>query len=123
MTEHYDTLERENREREAELLARCGRVAQGPGRAGLCERLRHRSSESPAAALARVPLLRKSDLPALTRLRCLWRLVAGLRIVRRPHTSPGRSASPNPASRLARRAALFAAGFRPGDCSNTFSFI
>src|ERR1044072_725788 len=69
MTDHYDTLEtRDPADREADLFARLphvlGKAIMAPGYA------RHLAGVDPAtiidrAALAKLPLLRKSDLPAL----------------------------------------------------------
>src|SRR6266404_6123006 len=71
MTDHYDALEtRDPAQREAELFARLPDVLRKAMAApAYAERLR---GVDPAAvtsrtALARLPLLRKSDLPALQR--------------------------------------------------------
>ena len=130
-TDHYDTLEaRDPSMREAELFARLPAILrkamQAPGYA------EHFGSIDPAritsrAALATLPVLRKSDLLALHKAAPPF---GGL--VSKPpgafarlYTSPGpifepeaRHADPWRGAR-----ALFAAGFRPGDVVlNTFSY-
>jgi phenylacetate-CoA ligase len=131
MTEHYDTLEtRQAAEREAELLGRLPDVLRKAMAApAYAERL---AGIDPAeitsrAALARLPLLRKSDLPALHRASLPFGgLVAGAPgSFGRLYTSPGPIFEPESIRadpwRSAR--ALFAAGFRPGDVLlNTFSY-
>src|ERR1700761_3801550 len=130
-TEHYDTLEtRPHASRETELFSRLPdvlrRAMQAPGYA---ERL---SGIDPTqitsrAALARLPVLRKSDLPALHKAAPPF----GGFISKPPgdfarlFTSPGPIFEPetthNDPWRGAR--ALHAAGFRPGDVVlNTFSY-
>jgi len=132
MPEHYDTLEtRDPEERERALFA------------ALPAHLAHAKKNAPGwtriladvdagevtsrAALARLPVTRKSDLPGLQKAE---RPLGGLNAV--PVGELGRIfASPGPiydaqgrgrdGSRLAR--ALFAAGFRAGDLTvNTFSY-
>jgi phenylacetate-CoA ligase len=131
MTEHYDTLEtRKPAEREAELFARLPDVLRkamaAPAHA---ERLAgiDPSEITSRAALARLPLLRKSDLPALHKAALPFGgLVAGSPgSFGRLYTSPGPIFEPESVHadpwRSAR--ALFAAGFRPGDVLlNTFSY-
>jgi phenylacetate-CoA ligase len=131
MTEHYDTLEtRKAAEREAELFARLPDVLRKAMAApAYAERLRgiDPSEITSRAALARIPLLRKSDLPALHKAALPFGgLVAGSPgSFGRLYTSPGPIFEPESAHadpwRSAR--ALFAAGFRPGDVLlNTFSY-
>jgi phenylacetate-CoA ligase len=131
MTEHYDTLEtRQATEREAELFARLPDVLRKAMAApAYAERLRgiDPSEITSRAALARMPLLRKSDLPALHKAALPFGgLVAGSPgSFGRLYTSPGPIFEPEPLHadpwRSAR--ALFAAGFRPGDVLlNTFSY-
>jgi phenylacetate-CoA ligase len=131
MTEHYDTLETRGPEmREADLFSRLPgalrKAMTAPGYAG------HLGSIDPAsitsrAALARLPLLRKSDLPALHKAAPPFGgLVAGLPgSFGRLFTSPGPIFEPEPtyADPWRGARALFAAGFRPGDVVlNTFSY-
>jgi phenylacetate-CoA ligase len=131
MTEHYDTLEtRKAAEREAELFARLPEVMRKAMAApAYAERLRgiDPAGITSRAALARLPLLRKSDLPALHKAALPFGgLVAGSPgSFGRLYTSPGPIFEPEPVHadpwRSAR--ALFAAGFRPGDVLlNTFSY-
>jgi phenylacetate-CoA ligase len=131
MTEHYDTLEtRKPAEREAELFARLPHVLRKAMAApAYAERLAgiDPSEVTSRAALARLPLLRKSDLPALHRAALPFGgLVAGSPgSFGRLYTSPGPIFEPESVHadpwRSAR--ALFAAGFRPGDVLlNTFSY-
>src|SRR5277367_3527301 len=123
MTDHYDALEtREPAIREADLFSRLPTVLRRAMAApAYAERL---GSIDPAditsrAALARLPVLRKSDLPALHRAAPPF----GGFVSKPPgafarlYTSPGpifeteaRQADPWRGAR-----ALFAAGFRPGD--------
>jgi phenylacetate-CoA ligase len=131
MTEHYDTLEtRKATEREAELFARLPDVLRKAMAApAYAERLAgiDPSEISSRAALARLPLLRKSELPALHKTALPFGgLVAGSPgSFGRLYTSPGPIFEPESGHadpwRSAR--ALFAAGFRPGDVLlNTFSY-
>ena len=131
MTEHYDTLEtRKAAEREAELFARLPDVLRKAMAApAYAERLAgiDPSEITSRAALARLPLLRKSDLPALHKAALPFGgLVAGSPgSFGRLYTSPGPIFEPESVHtdpwRSAR--ALFAAGFRPGDVLlNTFSY-
>lgn len=131
MTEHYDTLEtRQAAEREAELFARLPDVLRkamaAPAYAGHLAGI-DPSEVTSRAALARLPLLRKSDLPALHKAALPFGgLVAGSPgSFGRLYTSPGPIFEPESVHadpwRSAR--ALFAAGFRPGDVLlNTFSY-
>jgi phenylacetate-CoA ligase len=131
MTEHYDSLEtRDPAEREADLLARLPHVLAtamtAPGYA------RHLAGVDPAtvvdrAALAKLPLLRKSDLPALHKSAPPFGgFVPGAAgSFGRLFTSPGPIFEPEPVHADPWRGAraLFAAGFRPGDLVlNTFSY-
>src|SRR3954471_7762404 len=131
MTDHYDTLEtRDPAEREASLFARLPHVlSEAMTAPGYASRL---AGVDPAAitsraALARLPVLRKSELPALHKAAPPFGgFVSGpAGSFGRLFTSPGpifepESAHPDP-WRGAR--ALFAAGFRPGDVVlNTFSY-
>ncbi len=131
MSEHYDATETcDPSEREASLLFRLPRVIEAALRApGWRDRF---GTIDPAAvksrtALAALPLLRKSDLPAMQKEAAPF---AGLTPAptaefARLFVSPGpiyegepREADPWHAAR-----ALFAAGFRPGDIVlNTFSY-
>src|SRR5258708_33170452 len=131
MTEHYDALEtRAPAMREAELFSRLPDVLrkamaapayaerfQGIDPAGLTSR----------AALARLPVLRKADLPALHKASPpLGGFVTGLPgSFGRLFTSPGPIFEPEATHADPWRGAraLFAAGFRPGDVVlNTFSY-
>src|SRR5216683_3462910 len=131
MTDHYDALEtRAPAEREAELFSRLPDVLrkamaapayaerfQGIDPAGLTSR----------AALARLPVLRKADLPALHKASPPFGgFVAGLPgSFGRLFTSPGQIFEPEATHANPWRGAraLFAAGFRPGDVVlNTFSY-
>src|SRR4051794_29257529 len=131
MTDHYDALEtRQPGEREAELFSRLPDVLRSAMAAPAhAERL---GGVDPAgvtsrAALARLPVLRKADLPALHRASPPFGgFVSGEPgSFGRLFTSPGPIFEAEPAHvdpwRGAR--ALFAAGFRPGDVVlNTFSY-
>ncbi len=131
MTEHYDALEtRAPAMREAELFSRMPDVLrkamaapayaerlQGIDPAGLTSR----------AALARLPVLRKADLPALQKASPPFGgFVTGLPgSFGRLFTSPGPIFEPEATHADPWRGAraLFAAGFRPGDVVlNTFSY-
>jgi phenylacetate-CoA ligase len=131
MTEHYDALEtRQPAQREADLFARLPDVLRRAMAApAYAERLgRIDPSEiTSRAALARLPLLRKSDLPALHKAALPFGgLVAGpAGSFGRLFTSPGPIFEPEPVHADPWRGAraLFAAGFRPGDVVlNTFSY-
>src|SRR5216684_7492878 len=130
-TEHYDALEtRAPAMREAELFSRLPDVLrkamaapayaerfQGVDPAGVTNR----------AALARLPLLRKADLPALQKASPPFGgFVTGLPgSFGRLFTSPGPIFEPEATHADPWRGAraLFAAGFRPGDVVlNTFSY-
>jgi phenylacetate-CoA ligase len=131
MTDHYDALEtRASSIREAELFARLPDVLRkalaAPGYAS------HLGSFDPAdvtnrAALAKLPVLRKSDLPARHKaVPPFGGFVAGpLGAFARLYTSPGPIFEPETTHSDPWRGAraLFAAGFRPGDVVlNTFSY-
>lgn len=131
MTEHYDTLEtRSPAEREADLFARLPQMLaaalQAPGYAA------HLKGIDPAtitsrAALARLPVLRKADLPALQKAALPFgRLVpAAPSTFGRLFTSPGPIFEPEGTASDAWNAArgLHAAGFRKGDIVlNTLSY-
>lgn len=131
MTDHYDILEtREPAEREADLFARLPQVLRSaiaaPGYA------RRFMGVDPAAitdraALAKLPLLRKSDLPALHKAAPPFGgfVAPSPGTFGRLFTSPGPIFEPEPAHADPWRGAraLFAAGLRAGDVVlNTFSY-
>src|SRR3954453_3288124 len=131
MTSHYDALEtRDPSERERDLFARLPDILRkamaAPSYATHLKDI-DPSAITSRAALARLPVLRKSELPALHKAAPPFGgLVSGpAGSFGRLFTSPGpifepESAHPDP-WRGAR--ALFAAGFRPGDVVlNTFSY-
>jgi phenylacetate-CoA ligase len=131
MNDHYDTLEtREPIQREADLFARLPGVLRKAMEApAYAERLRDTDPASIAsrAALARLPVLRKSDLPALHKAAPPFGgFVAGsLGSFGRLFTSPGPIFEPESVHADPWRGAraLFAAGFRPSDVVlNTFSY-
>jgi phenylacetate-CoA ligase len=131
LTDHYDNLEtREPAIREADLFSRLPDVLRKAMAApAYAERL---GGADPAeitsrAALARLPVLRKSDLPALHKAAPPFGgLVTGSPgSFARLFTSPGPIFEPEPVDADPWRGAraLFAAGFRPGDVVlNTFSY-
>ena len=132
MTDHYDALEtRAPIQREAELFARLPEVLRRAMAApAYAERLQGTdpASVTDRAALARLPVLRKSELPALHKSAPPFGgLVTGpLGSFGRLFTSPGPIFEPEAAHADPWRGAraLFAAGFRPGDVVlNTFSYI
>ena len=131
MSEHYDALEtRDPTEREAALFARLPEILRKAMAApAYAERLKgiDPASITSRDALARLPVLRKSELPALHKANPPF---GGL-VTDKPgsfsrlFTSPGPIFEPEGKQgdpwRGAR--ALFAAGFRPGDVVlNTFSY-
>ena len=131
MTDHYDALEtREPAEREADLFARLPDVLRRAMAApAYAERLKgiDPAAITSRAALARLPVLRKSDLPALHKAAPPFGgLVSGPPgSFGRLFTSPGPIFEPEPTHADPWRGAraLFAAGFRPGDVVlNTFSY-
>src|SRR6476620_50580 len=131
MTNYYDATEtREPTMREADLFARLPDVLRRAMAApAYAERLKgiDPASVTSRAALAHLPVLRKSDLPALHKAAPPFGgLVAGpLGSFGRLFTSPGPIFEPETAHTDPWRGAraLFAAGFRPGDVVlNTFSY-
>src|SRR5450432_3280062 len=131
MTEHYDALEtRAPSEREAALFARLPDVLRRAMAApAYAEHLRgvDPADVTDRAALARLPVLRKSDLPALYKAAPPFGgFVSGHPgSFGRLFTSPGPIFEPEPVHADPWRGAraLFAAGFRPGDVVlNTFSY-
>ncbi|MCP3388339.1 AMP-binding protein [Bradyrhizobium sp. CCGB12] len=131
MTAHYDALEtRDQGAREAELFSRLPEVLRGAMAApAYAERLRGLDPASVRSreALAGLPVLRKSELPALHKASAPFGgfVAAAPGSFARLFTSPGpifepegRQADPWRGAR-----ALFAAGFRPDDIVlNTFSY-
>jgi phenylacetate-coenzyme A ligase PaaK-like adenylate-forming protein len=131
MNDHYDSLEtRSPPDREAELFSRLPDVLRKAMTApAYAERLKgiDPAAITSRAALARLPLLRKSDLPALHKASPPFGgFVAGAAgSFGRLFTSPGPIFEPEPVHADPWRGAraLFAAGFRPGDVVlNTFSY-
>src|SRR5512133_3008983 len=131
MTDHYDAREtREPAKREAELFSRLPDVLRKAMAApAYAERLNgiDPATVTSRAALARLPILRKSDLPALHKTAPPFGgLVSGPPgSFGRLFTSPGPIFEPEPIDADPWRGAraLFAAGFRPGDVVlNTFSY-
>jgi len=131
MTDHYDAREtREPAMREADLFARLPDVLRrAMGAPAYAQRLKgiDPAGITSRAALARLPVLRKSDLPALHKAAPPFGgLVSGLPgSFGRLFTSPGPIFEPEPTHADPWRGvrALFAAGFRPGDVVlNTFSY-
>ena len=130
-TDHYDALEtRAPATREGELFSRLPNILRKAMEApGYAEHLR---GIDPAqiinrAALAKLPVLRKSDLPALHKAAPPFGgFVSGFPgAFARLYTSPGPIFEPEAAHNDPWRGAraLFAAGFRPGDVVlNTFSY-
>jgi phenylacetate-CoA ligase len=131
MTDHYDAREtRDPAAREAELFARLPDVLRRAMAApAYAERLKgvDPAAITSRAALARLPVLRKSELPALHKAAPPF----GGFVARPPgsfarlFTSPGPIFEPEASHGDAWRGAraLFAAGFRPGDVVlNTFSY-
>lgn len=131
MTAHYDALEtRDQGARETELFSRLPEVLRGAMAApAYAERLRGLDPASVRSreALAGLPVLRKSELPALHKASTPFGgfVAAAPGSFARLFTSPGpifepegRQADPWRGAR-----ALFAAGFRPNDIVlNTFSY-
>jgi phenylacetate-CoA ligase len=131
MTDHYDTLEtRDPAQREADLFARLPDVLRKAMAApAYAEHLRgvDPAGITTRTALARLPVLRKSELPALHKASPPF----GGFVAKHPgsfsrlFTSPGPIFEPqtNHADPWRGARALFAAGFRPGDVVlNTFSY-
>ena len=131
MTEHYDTLEtRDPASREADLFARLPGVLrtamEAPAYAGRLKGVDPDQVNS-RAALARLPVLRKSDLPALQKAALPFGgfVPAPVGSFARLFTSPGPIFEPEGARADPWRGAraLHAVGFRPGDVVlNTFSY-
>jgi phenylacetate-CoA ligase len=131
MTDHYDALEtRDAAEREADLFSRLPDVLRRAMAApAYAERLKgvDPAGITSRAALARLLVLRKSELPALHKAAPPFGgFVAGAPgSFGRLFTSPGPIFEPEPVRADPWRGAraLFAAGFRPGDVVlNTFSY-
>ena len=131
MTDHYDAREtRDPKAREAELFSRLPDVLRAAMKApAYAERLTgiDPASVTSRTALAGLPVLRKSELPALHKAAPPFGgFVAGpLGAFGRLFTSPGPIFEPEPVHADPWRGAraLFAAGFRPGDVVlNTFSY-
>src|SRR5258705_13137934 len=131
MTDHYDALEtREPAMREADLFARLPDVLRAAMAApAYADRLKgvDPAGVTSRAALARLPVLRKSDLPALHKAAPPFGgLVPGLPgSFGRLFTSPGPIFDPEPTHADPWRGAraLFAAGFPPGGVGrNPFSY-
>jgi phenylacetate-CoA ligase len=131
MADHYDDLEtREPAEREADLFSRLpGVLRKAMAAPAYAERLKgvDPAGITSRAALARLPVLRKADLPALHKASPPFGgFVSGLPgSFGRLFTSPGPIFEPEPVHADPWRGtrALFAAGFRPGDVVlNTFSY-
>jgi phenylacetate-CoA ligase len=131
MTDHFDAREtRDPAEREADLFARLPTVLEAALRApAYTARLRDLDPTAfkNRAALARLPVLRKSDLPALHKANPPFGgfVAEPLASFARLFTSPGPIFEPQGAEADPWRAArgLYAAGFRPGDVVlNTFSY-
>ena len=131
MTSHYDALEtRPPSEREAELFTRLPGVLAAAAKApAYAERFKgiDLKSITSRAALAKLPVLRKSDLPVLHKAAPPFGgfVSPPAGSFGRLFTSPGPIFEPESACddpwRGAR--AIFAAGFRPGDIVlNTFSY-
>jgi phenylacetate-CoA ligase len=131
MSEFYDSLERRDGEaREADLFARLPTVLQAaisaPGYAAHLKGVDPIAIKS-RAALAQLPILRKSDLPALHKARPPFGgfVPQPAGSFARLFTSPGPIFEPEGREPDVWRAAraLFAAGFRKGDIVlNTFSY-
>jgi phenylacetate-CoA ligase len=131
MNDHYDSLEtRSPPDREAELFSRLPDVLRKAMTApAYAERLKgiDPAAITSRAALARLPLLRKSDLPALHKASPPFGgfISNPAGSFGRLFTSPGPIFEPEPVHADPWRGAraLFAAGFRPGDVVlNTFSY-
>src|SRR2546423_511769 len=131
MSDHYDALEtRAPPEREAELFSRLpGVLRRAMAAPGYAERLKgvDPAEITSRTALASLPVLRKSELPALHKAAPPFGgFVAGpLGSFGRLYPSPGPIFEPEPAHADPWRGAraLFAAGFRAGDVVlNTFSY-
>jgi phenylacetate-CoA ligase len=131
MTTHYDAREtREQAAREADLFARLPDVLRGAMAApAYAERLKglDPASVTSRTALAGLPVLRKSELPALHKASAPFGgfVAAPPGAFARLFTSPGPIFEPEgwQADPWRGARALFAAGFRPDDIVlNTFSY-
>ncbi|MGN6308225.1 MAG: phenylacetate--CoA ligase family protein [Xanthobacteraceae bacterium] len=131
MADHYDALEtRTQPEREADLFARLPDVLRAAMTApAYAERLKgiDPAKVTSRAALAALPVLRKSDLPALHKAAPPFGgfVSAPLGSFGRLFTSPGPIFEPQAAETDSWGSArsIFAAGLRPGDVVlNTFSY-
>jgi phenylacetate-CoA ligase len=131
MTDHYDWKEtRDHAMREADLFSQLPDVLQRAMEApGYAERLRgvDPAGITSRAALATLPVLRKSDLPAFHKATSPFGGFVGKPpgAFARLYTSPGPIFEPEAAHADPWRGAraLFAAGFREGDVVlNTFSY-
>ncbi|RIK97124.1 MAG: AMP-dependent synthetase [Proteobacteria bacterium] len=131
MTDHYDALETRSPEaREADLFARLPDVLHAAKAApAYAERFKDIAPVSigDRASLARLPVLRKSELPALQKAAPPFGglIPAAPGAFARLFTSPGPIFEPEgPHGDVWRGArALYAAGLRPGDIAlNTFSY-
>jgi phenylacetate-CoA ligase len=131
LSEYYDAREtRDPAEREADLFGRLPAViAAAVAAPAYAERLRgiDPAATVDRAALARLPVLRKAELPGLHKgaLPFGGFVPAALSSFGRLFTSPGPIFEPEGAGRDPWNSArgLFAAGFRPGDVVlNTFSY-
>lgn len=131
MTAHYDALEtRDQGAREAELFSRLPEVLRGAMAApAYAERLKGLDPASVRSreALAGLPVLRKSELPALHKASTPFGgfVAAAPGSFARLFTSPGPIFEPEGRQTDPWRGAraLFAAGFRPDDIVlNTFSY-
>ncbi len=131
MTNHYDALEtRSPSEREADLFKRLPDVLRAAAKApAYAERLKgiDPATITSRAALASLPVLRKSELPALHKAAPPFGgfVPSPTGSFARLFTSPGPIFEPESATTDPWRGAraVFAAGFRPGDIIlNTFSY-
>lgn len=131
MTDHYDSLEtRKPAEREADLFARLPDVLRAAMKApAYAERLKgiDPARITDRAALASLPVLRKSELPALHEANPPFGgfVTTPLGSFGRLFTSPGPIFEPQSAEVDSWGSArgIFAAGLRPGDVVlNTFSY-
>lgn len=131
MADHYDSFEtRDPEARERDLMARLpGLVMAAMSAPGWAKHLQHVDAElvGSRAALANLPVMRKSELPAMQKADPPFAglLPEKLGSYGRLFTSPGPIFEPERASPDPWRAAraLFAAGFRKGDVVlNTFAY-
>src|SRR5262249_3502355 len=131
MSQHYDSLEtRAPSERDSDLFSRLPDVLRSAVKAPVyAERLQgiDLATITDRAALAKLPVLRKSELPALHKAALPFGglVPSPIGSFRRLFTSPGPIFEPESTHSDPWRGAraLFAAGFRPGDVVlNTFSY-